>query len=108
MAEELLSPVLLIAVIATLVVAIFLVWTILSFTASQRRIAGSLEALVRRLDLAEEIRNPDKEWVIEEPSRGKLKNSISAGPGKANGESVSLKPAGSAGQSPTGKPSGLC
>ncbi len=79
MLEELLSPLLLITVTAILVVAFFLAWTILSFVNSQRRIADSLEKLMRNLNLTVEKRESEKEWVIEEPSSKKPENPIGAG-----------------------------
>ncbi|MBI4489014.1 MAG: hypothetical protein HY694_08000 [Deltaproteobacteria bacterium] len=88
MLDELLSPLLLIAVIAILVVAFFLVWAMLDFINSHRRIADSLEELVRKSDLTVERRESEKEWVIEEPSSRKPENAIGAGPNKAQlGES---------------------
>lgn len=80
MLEELLSPLLLIIVIAVLVVGSFLAWAVLSFINSHRRIADSLEELVRKFDPTVEKRESEKEWVIEEPSSRMLENSIGAGP----------------------------
>ena len=79
MLDELLSALLLIAVIATLVGASFLVWAMLSFIKSQRRIADSLEKLARKLDSPLDNRDPEKEWVIEEPDTAELENPIGSG-----------------------------
>lgn len=64
MPDELLSLLFLIAVIAILVVVSFLVWVHLSLINCQRRIADSLEELVRRLDPTVEKRDSEREWVI--------------------------------------------
>lgn len=88
MLDEPLSPLLLIHVTAVLVGAFFLAWALGSLINSHRRIADSLEKLVRKLDPTVEKRESEQEWVIEEPSSKKLENSIGAGPSKAQvGES---------------------
>ena len=61
MLREFLSPLLLIIVIGLFVIALYLSWAILSFITSLRRIADSLEKLVRQLDRPAEKINLEKE-----------------------------------------------
>ncbi len=92
MLGEFLSPLLLISVIGLFVVALYLARAISSFATSQRRIADLLERLVRKLDRPAEKINSEKEWVLEEPSNRKLKNSLGAGPSRAQAGQSFYKP----------------
>ncbi len=93
--DELLSLFLLINPIAILVVAFFLAWALGSLMNSHRRIADSLERLVRELNPTVGKTDSEKEWVIEEPSSRVVENSVEASLNKPKWERASLKPSGS-------------
>jgi len=82
MLGEFLSPLLLISVIGSFVVALYLAWAMLSFINSLRRIADSLEKLVRKLDPIVEKTGSEKEWIFEQDAGGTRSGRVRGSPRK--------------------------